>query len=248
MKFGADQCVLCGHKKGFLQSADIAFTTRGALEKAKRAGSPGLPTTARESADAYTAGEVGGRTKARRLPAGSGCRSCGRPLVVKSGVNRCMFCGHKKGFFQPAKKAITTRGAIKKANRAVDRELNQAARQIADTYNSAAQGAPLGGMSWQVAEAVVRDWMKQNGYRDARLTKAGADGGVDVESGAALAQVKHHAKPVPLREVQRIYGIAVAERKKPMIFGSSGFTPAAREWANRHGVECYRFPPVRRVK
>jgi HJR/Mrr/RecB family endonuclease len=159
-----------------------------------------------------------------------------------------MFCGRKKGFFQPAKTALTTRGAIKKANRAASRELNRAAKQIAETYTSEAQDMGFGGMSWQVAEAVARDWMKQNGYRDARLTKAGADGGVDVESSGALAQVKHHAKPVRLPEVQRIYGIAVAERKKALIFGSAGFTPAAQEWANRHGVECYRFPPVRRVK
>jgi uncharacterized Zn finger protein (UPF0148 family) len=170
------------------------------------------------------------------------CKSCGRPLVVKSGVNRCIFCGRKKGFFQPAKTALTTRGAIKKANRAVDRELDQAAKQIAKTYSTGVQSSPGGVMSWQVAEAFVRDWMKQNGYRDARLTKAGADGGVDVMSARAVAQVKHHAKAVRLPEVQRIYGIAVAQGKKPLIFGSSGFTPAAQKWANQHGVECYRFP------
>jgi len=88
-------------------------------------------------------------------------------------------------------------------------------------------------MSWRVAEAIVRDWMKQNGYRDARLTPSGPDGGVDVVASGAVAQVKHHAKPVRLPEVQRIYGIAVAERKKALIFGSAGFTAAAREWASR---------------
>lgn len=158
-----------------------------------------------------------------------------------------MFCGRKKGFFQPAQTAMTTRGAIKKANRAVDRELDRAAKQIAKVYITETEGAPSGAMSWQVAEAVVRDWMKKNGHRDARLTKSGADGGVDVVAAGAVAQVKHHAKPVRLPEVQRIYGIAAAERKKALIFGSAGFTPAARERAKRHGVECYRFPPVRRV-
>jgi uncharacterized Zn finger protein (UPF0148 family) len=231
-----------------MQAADIAFTTRGAQEKAKRAGSPGPAATGGERAHTFSTGRTASGPGPSRPSAVSSCRSCGRPLVVKSGVNRCMFCGRKKGFFQPAKKALTTRGAVKKANRAANRELNRAAKQIAETYQSANPGAPLGAMSWQVAEAVARDWMKQNGYRDARLTRPGADGGVDVESSDALAQVKHHAKPVRLPEVQRIYGIAVAERKKALIFGSAGFTPAAQEWANRHGVECYRFPPVRRVK
>jgi uncharacterized Zn finger protein (UPF0148 family) len=232
-----------------MQAAEMALTTRGAQEKAKRASSRGLgPAATSETVDKSPAVGVPRDVKTARPSAGSYCRSCGKPLVVKSGVNRCMFCGRKKGFLQPAKIALTTRGAIKKANRAANRELNQAAKQIAKTYSSGAHDVSAGVMSWQEAEAVVRDWMKQNGYRDARLTKAGADGGVDVESSGALAQVKHHAKPVRLPEVQRIYGIAAAQRKKPMIFGSSGFTPAAREWANRHGVECYSFLPVCRVK
>jgi len=134
------------------------------------------------------------------------------------------------------------------ANRAAIREVDKAAKEIAQAYDNEAEGVPPGAMSWRVAEAIVRDWMKQNGYRDARLTPSGPDGGVDVVASGAVAQVKHHAKPVRLPEVQRIYGIAVAERKKALIFASAGFTPAAREWASRHRVECYRFPPVRRVK
>lgn len=232
-----------------MQAGELALTTRGALEKAKRLNNHGLtPAAEKEAVDTSPAAGVSRGVNTSRPFTGSSCRSCGKPLVVKSGVNRCMFCGRKKGFFQQAQVALTTRGAIKKANRAATRELNDAARQIAEAYNSPAQDGSTGVMSWQVAEAVARDWMKQNGYRDAQLTKSGADGGVDVVASSAVAQVKHHAKPVRLPEVQRIYGIAAAERKKALIFGSAGFTPAAQEWANRHGVECYRFPPVRRVK
>ena len=143
---------------------------------------------------------------------------------------------------------MTTRGAIKKANRAVQRELERAAEEVARAYGSGNSDSAVGVMSWQVAEALVRDWMKQNGYRDARLTASGPDGGVDVVAAKAVSQVKHHANPVRLHEVQRIFGIAAAERKKALIFGSAGFTPAAQAWAEKNGIECYRFPPVRRMR
>jgi predicted Mrr-cat superfamily restriction endonuclease len=78
---------------------------------------------------------------------------------------------------------------------------------------------------------VVCEWMKKHGYMGASLTKAGADGGVDVVARRAIAQVKHHDKPVGLREVQRIYGIGRAERKRPLLFSTAGFSPATLKWA-----------------
>lgn len=176
------------------------------------------------------------------------CKACGRPLVVRSGVNKCAFCGKKKGLFQSAETGFTRSGTAKKANRAVRREVDRAAKQVAKEYGHSPGGEGTGAMTWQVAEAVARDWMRANGHRDAKLTKSGADGGVDVVSSKAVAQVKHQSRPVRLPEVQRIFGIAVAERKRALIFASSGFTAAARAWATAHDVECYVFPPVRRVR
>ena len=166
------------------------------------------------------------------------CRGCGNPLVVYE--RRCVFCSTKKGFLQsPQAVAVTRRGAVKKANRAL---VSEHRRVVRDVQSGA---APL---TWQDAERLVCDWMRKNGYRDAALTKSGADGGVDVTSKKAIAQVKFHAKPIGIAEVQRVYGIGVAQRKqRTLIFASAGFTRAAREFADKHGVECYVYPPIRRV-
>lgn len=101
-------------------------------------------------------------------------------------------------------------------------------------------------LTWQQAEHVALDWMVKNGYRDASLTKGGADGGIDITSRKGVAQVKHHVKPVGLGEMQRIFGIAQATGRKALFFSSAGYTPKAKQWAREHAISLYRFPPVRR--
>lgn len=102
-------------------------------------------------------------------------------------------------------------------------------------------------LTWQDAERLACDWMRRNGYRDAQLTPSGADGGVDVVAGKAIAQVKFHAAPVGLAEVQRMYGLAQSSGKAALFFSSAGFTAKALAWSRTHRIETYVFPPVRRV-
>lgn len=59
-------------------------------------------------------------------------------------------------------------------------------------------------LTWQEAESTACQWMRKNGYPDARLTQPGADGGIDVASSKAVAQVKHHSKPVDRPDVQQL--------------------------------------------
>ncbi|MGW5074060.1 restriction endonuclease [Rhodococcus sp. NPDC004095] len=106
----------------------------------------------------------------------------------------------------------------------------------------------LHGMTWQAAEIMARDWMKKNGHWGAKLTKAGADGGIDIESMTSIAQVKHHASRVGIAEMQRLYGIAQSTRKKALFFAASGYSDQALKWATKHKIECYVYPPIRRVK
>lgn len=106
---------------------------------------------------------------------------------------------------------------------------------------------PLAGMTWQQAEEFACKWMVKNGYRDAVVTAAGPDGGVDIRARKAVGQVKHHAKPVGLAEVQRLAGIARPERKKALLFSASGVTAAALTWARKNDIECYAYPPMRRL-
>lgn len=158
------------------------------------------------------------------------CKSCGRPLITTVSVSRCIFCGRKKGIFQQSEVKLTRRGALRRAQRVV------ASHALASAE-----------MTWQEAEIVCCEWMKVNGHRDARLTGTGADGGVDILSRTAVAQVKHHAKAVGLAEIQRLYGIATASGKKALFFSRSGYTNVAIAWARAHQVECFRYPPVAQV-
>lgn len=100
-------------------------------------------------------------------------------------------------------------------------------------------------LTWQQAEHLVWAWMRINGYPDATLTPAGPDGGVDVRASRAVAQVKHHARPAGIAEIQRLAGIAGSERRDALLFSSRGVTPAALTWATAHGVTCFSYEPVR---
>jgi hypothetical protein len=86
--------------------------------------------------------------------------------------------------------------------------------------------------------------MKEHGFRDATVTPPGADGGIDIRSRHAVAQVKCHAKPVGLAEVQRLYGITESLRTTGVFFSSAGFTPKAREWADQCGSALLTINPV----
>lgn len=140
-------------------------------------------------------------------------------------------CGTKKRFLQSAPSALTRKGGIKKARRLI-------------MDNAIASAV----MTWQEAEMVCCDWMTRHGYPDARVTPAGADGGVDITSKKAVGQVKHHAKPVGIADVQRLYGVAVGSGRKALFFSGKGYTKQALAWARQNGVECYRFPPVTLVE
>jgi HJR/Mrr/RecB family endonuclease len=161
------------------------------------------------------------------------CKGCRRTLVISGWTSRCMFCGRRAGAFRAA--LGTTKYTRRGQRRAV-------ARTLLDEATASAA------MTWQQAELLALDWMVRNGYRDAALTRGGADGGVDITSRRAIAQVKHHAKPVGLGELQRMSGIAVSMKRPALFFSSAGYTPKATEWARRHGVELYQFPPVRRIR
>jgi|SRR6478672_3850467 len=148
-----------------------------------------------------------------------------------AGSSQCVFCGRKKRLFQTASTPFTRRGLEKKMRQVV----------VASTKSN-------GFMTWQEAEINCLDWMKRNGFKDARLTRRGADGGLDIVSKKAVAQVKHHQKPVGISDIQRHYGIAQSAGKQALFFSSGGYTKAALAWAQSHGVVCYRIPSFTRVR
>jgi hypothetical protein len=95
--------------------------------------------------------------------------------------------------------------------------------------------------SWRDAEQVASAWMRANGFPDAAATGEGADGGIDVISAAAVAQVKAHMNAVRRPEVQQLYGIAASDGRQPIFFSLAGYTADARVWADRVGMPLFSF-------
>ncbi|HVW32536.1 MAG TPA: restriction endonuclease [Acidimicrobiia bacterium] len=91
------------------------------------------------------------------------------------------------------------------------------------------------------AEQVAAEWMRHLGFGDARCTGAGADGGVDVRSSEAVAQVKAQLSPVGRPELQALYGVARSEGRTPLFFSLMSYTAAALTWADEVAMPLFRF-------
>ncbi len=91
------------------------------------------------------------------------------------------------------------------------------------------------------AEQVAAEWMRHFGFDDARCTGPGTDGGVDVRSREAVAQVKAQLTPVGRPELQALYGVARSEGRRPLFFSLMSYTAAALTWADEVGMALFRF-------
>src|SRR4051812_34396114 len=95
---------------------------------------------------------------------------------------------------------------------------------------------PSPALPWQQAEERAAQLMRDWGYRDAKVTGPGSDGGVDVRSRKALAQVKHHAAPVGRPALQQLVGARGRGSAELLFFASAGFTATARVYAGEMGI------------
>ena len=91
-----------------------------------------------------------------------------------------------------------------------------------------------------MAEELAAAHMRQLGFLDAKRTKAGADGGIDVVSADAVAQVKFLSHPVGSPDVQRLKG-AAHEVEHAIFYSSSGYSEAAATWAQGAGVALFAY-------
>ncbi|BBH67719.1 hypothetical protein ACTI_44040 [Actinoplanes sp. OR16] len=88
---------------------------------------------------------------------------------------------------------------------------------------------------WKAAEEIAAAHMRATGFPDARLTGAGRDGGIDVASSLAVAQVKMLAQPVGAPAVQQLRG-ARLNMTCYLFYSTSGYTSAAQAMADELGV------------
>src|SRR5699024_214113 len=95
-------------------------------------------------------------------------------------------------------------------------------------------------LDWQEAEAAAAEHMKFLGFIDAQRTSSGADGGIDVESSEAAAQVKFHASPVGRPDIQRLRG-AAHEYRIGIFYSTGGYTREATHYADEAGVALFQM-------
>jgi Restriction endonuclease len=95
--------------------------------------------------------------------------------------------------------------------------------------------------TWRDAELVAAEWMRYWGYTNVAATAVGTDGGIDVVSNEAVAQVKAETSATGRPKVQQHHGVAVSEGKAAIFFALAGFTPGARAYAEENGILLFKF-------
>lgn len=84
--------------------------------------------------------------------------------------------------------------------------------------------------------------MRHWGYSDAQVTRGGADGGVDVRSARALAQVKYEAAHVGAPAIQRLVGArGLAQDQSLFFFTGAGYARPAVEYADMMGIALFYY-------
>lgn len=94
------------------------------------------------------------------------------------------------------------------------------------------------------AELNAAEVMKAWGFGDAVATTGGADGGIDVRSKRALAQVKWRGGLVGRPEVQQLYGARGNGDELLFFFAASGYSEQAVKYADQVGVSLFTYDPI----
>lgn len=96
--------------------------------------------------------------------------------------------------------------------------------------------------SWREAEVNARDWMISWGFENSHLTGPGSDGGIDVRSTAAIAQVKFEAKQVGRPQLQQLVGARARNNNTQMLFFTgAGYSSHAIAYANEMDIALFHF-------
>ncbi|WP_349536473.1 restriction endonuclease [Rhodococcus rhodochrous] len=87
--------------------------------------------------------------------------------------------------------------------------------------------------------------MRAMGFTDARVTGPGADGGIDVWSRKAVAQVKWRSAQTGRPELQQLYGARAGDHDQRLLFfTASGYSQAAIEYAKAVKMALFTYDPL----
>ncbi|NDZ93342.1 restriction endonuclease [Streptomyces sp. SID6673] len=98
------------------------------------------------------------------------------------------------------------------------------------------------------AELNAQDQMRSWGFIDAVATTGGADGGLDVRSSRALAQVKWKGGVTGRPDVQNLYGARGAGTEQLFFFSASGYSDQAITYADQVGILLVTYDPLGAVE
>ncbi|MCD1287801.1 MULTISPECIES: restriction endonuclease [unclassified Brevibacterium] len=91
------------------------------------------------------------------------------------------------------------------------------------------------------AEIYAAEVMEATGFTNVVPTGLGADGGIDVESTEAIAQVKLEGRRSSREQLQRLYGIAAHRDVLALFFSLGGYSAQAIQWAEETGMHLFEF-------
>lgn len=94
------------------------------------------------------------------------------------------------------------------------------------------------------AELNARDLLVSWGYPDAVATTGGADGGIDVRSSRALAQVKWKGGGTGRPDVQKLVGARGTGSQQLFFFSAAGYSKQAVDYADEVGVALFTYDPT----
>jgi len=131
-------------------------------------------------------------------------------------------------------------------NRAV--EPSSASRYLGSSAPEVAQTATPKVGSWNQAEEFAAWHMRTLGFRDARVTSPGADGGIDVIAQGAVAQVKHYETATIGRPVVQQLRGAAHGLPWALFYARSGYAASAVSYADRANVALFTYADDGRVQ
>ncbi|WP_338077062.1 restriction endonuclease [Cellulomonas hominis] len=94
------------------------------------------------------------------------------------------------------------------------------------------------------AEQMAAAAMRSMGFADAQETPVGPDGGVDVRSRRAIAQVKFRGAQTGRADVQRLVGARGREVLDLFFFTIAGYSARAVEYATEMDVALFTYDPT----
>lgn len=102
---------------------------------------------------------------------------------------------------------------------------------------------PVYGLDPRGAELLIQEWMIHWGFYDAKATPIGPDGGFDIISTNAAAQVKFRNQASTLEQINSFHGACNSSFRYEIFVSKSGFTKKALETGTSHGMALFGLQP-----